>query len=111
MNQSPDKFTPLRSLIEKTLDDSLNETEAAQLEALISQDPEQRHYYCQYLHMTIGLLRCCNDRIPAMTMPFSIPSGVIKTAFIPQPKAIPITPLPRIPSSTDSLSRTAPWTR
>ncbi len=65
MNDAPDKFRILRSLIEKALDGTLTEEDTAQLESLISQDPEQRRYYCQYLHMTNGLIRCCSGLIPA----------------------------------------------
>jgi hypothetical protein len=60
MRSSEDKFQDLRELIEKALDGSISPEELARLDDYIVHKPEQRRYYCEYLHMTIGLMRLCN---------------------------------------------------
>lgn len=60
MRQSKDKFRELRELIEKSLDGSISPEEMARLDDCIVHNPEQRQYYCEYLHMTIGLMRLCD---------------------------------------------------
>ncbi len=63
MNSSNDKFHDLRELIEKSLDGSITPEELAGLDDCIAHNPEQRQYYCEYIHMTIGLMRLC-DYVP-----------------------------------------------
>ena len=63
MNSSKDKFHDLRELIEKSLDGSITPEELARLDDCIANNDEQRQYYCEYIHMTIGLMRLC-DYIP-----------------------------------------------
>ena len=63
MNLSNDKFRDLRDLIEKALDGSISKEELAELDKHIINDPEQRQYYCEYIQMTIGLMRLC-DYVP-----------------------------------------------
>ncbi len=60
MRPSKDKFQELRELIEKALDGSISPEELARLDDCIVHNPEQRQYYCEYLHMTIGLMRLCD---------------------------------------------------
>jgi len=60
MRQSKDKFQELRELIEKSLDGSISPEEMARLDDCIVNNPEQRQYYCEYLNMTIGLMRLCD---------------------------------------------------
>lgn len=60
MRQSKDKFQELRELIEKALDGSISSEEMARLNDCIVNKPEQRQYYCEYLNMTIGLMRLCD---------------------------------------------------
>lgn len=65
MNQAADPFRRIRDLIEKALDNTLSHEEALQLEAMIADNAELRHYYCQYLHLTISLMRSCSGNLPA----------------------------------------------
>ena len=60
MNSSEDKFHELGVLIEKSLDGSISPEELAKLNNCIVHDPEQRQYYCEYLEMTIELMRLCD---------------------------------------------------
>ena len=60
MSSSEDKFQDLRELIEKALDGTISPEEMTRLNDWIVYNPEQRRYYCEYLHMTIGLMRLCD---------------------------------------------------
>jgi hypothetical protein len=60
MRSSEEEFQELRELIEKALDGSISPEELVRLDDCIVHNPEQRQYYCEYLHMTIGLMRLCD---------------------------------------------------
>jgi hypothetical protein len=61
MMRSPkDILRDLRELIEKALDGSISPEELVRLDDCIVHNPEQRRYYCEYLYMTVGLMRLCD---------------------------------------------------
>ena len=60
INSFDDKFKELGELIEKALDGSITPEELAKLNNCIVHNPEQRQYYCEYLQMTIELMRLCD---------------------------------------------------
>ena len=60
MSLSEDKFQDLRELIEKALDGTISPEEMARLNDWVVYNPEQRRYYCEYLHMTVELMRLCD---------------------------------------------------
>ena len=60
MRSSEDTFQDLRELIEKALDGSISPEELVRLDECVVHNPERRHYYCEYLHMTVGLMRLCD---------------------------------------------------
>lgn len=64
MHSPKDTFQDLRVLIEKALDGSISPEELARLDDYIVHNPEQRQYYCEYLYMTIGLMRLCDYAPP-----------------------------------------------
>ncbi len=63
MSSSEDTFRDLRELIEKALDGSISPEEQVRLDSCIVNSLEQRQYYCEYLYMTIGLMRL-HDYVP-----------------------------------------------
>ncbi len=60
MNSHEDKFQDLRGLIEKAFDGSISPEELERLDNFIIHNPEFRRYYCEYLYMTIGMMRSCD---------------------------------------------------
>lgn len=60
MDLYDDKFQDLRKLIERAFDGSITPEEIDRLDKYIINNPEHRQYYCEYLHMTIGLMRSCD---------------------------------------------------
>jgi len=97
----------LRELIEKSLEGTISPAEWTRLEQCIVQDPEQRQYYCQYLHLTIGLMRLCDGVTPPI-MPqqdqFNFES--LWDALIAEEKTAPAVPGPESPDGT--LSKDSP---
>jgi hypothetical protein len=60
MSPPEDKFQDLRELIEKALDGTISPEEMTRLNDWIVYNPEQRRYHCEYIHMTVELMRLCD---------------------------------------------------
>ena len=60
MSSSENTLQELRELIEKALDGTISSAELVKLDDCITHNPKQRQYYCEYLYMTVGLMRLCD---------------------------------------------------
>ncbi|MBI9017814.1 MAG: NPCBM/NEW2 domain-containing protein [Phycisphaerae bacterium] len=61
MNDSTDKYQVIRELIECSLDSSITPEQSKQLNEYIIHFPELRRYYCEYLNITTGMEKVCED--------------------------------------------------